>query len=91
MSTFGEVGHTQSASQTPGKATASLVLGILGLILPVPVVLNVLAIVFGNGAKREIDGSGGGLGGRGLATAGAVLGWVGLVAWAVILVAILAL
>lgn len=66
----------QGAS-TPGEATASLVLGILG-ILVCPIILSVLAIVFGLKAKNMIDASGGYLGGRGVAMAGLVLGIVGL-------------
>ena len=77
---------------TPGKATASLVLGILGMIIPfLSIVLSILAIVFGTGAKREIDASSGSLGGRGLATAGVILGWVGVVIWAFFLIAVFAL
>ena len=90
MSTYGDVAHSQSASRTPGKATASLVLGIVGLIL-IPILPSILAIVFGGSAKREIDGSGGSLGGRGLATAGIVLGWIALAIWAVFLIAVVAM
>lgn len=64
-------------SQSSGKATASLVLGIVGLVV-LPFVCSVLAIVLGRKARREIDASGGRLGGRGNATAGIVLGWIGL-------------
>lgn len=90
MSTYGEVTHTQSSSETPGKATASLVLGLVGLVL-IPIIPSILAIVFGNSAKQQIDGSGGRLGGRGLATAGVVLGWVALALWALFIVAVVAL
>ena len=90
MGTFGEVAPSPSAARTPGKATASLVLGILGLIL-LPLVCSTLAIVFGTIAKREIDASGGRLGGRGLAATGTVLGWVGLVVWALILILAIAM
>lgn len=60
-----------------GKATASLVLGICGLVV-CPLVCSVLALVFGLQARKEIDRSGGAVGGRGLAQAGVVLGWVGI-------------
>jgi uncharacterized protein DUF4190 len=43
--------------------------------------------VLGYVARGQIDRSGGGQGGRGLATAGIVLGWVGLGILAVIIVA----
>ena len=42
-----------SAGETSGKAIASLVLGIGGFVI-FPVVLSILAIVFGRSAKREI-------------------------------------
>jgi hypothetical protein len=63
--------------QTSGKATAALVLGILGLVL-CPLICSVLALVFGYQARSEIDASGGRISGRGSATAGVVLGWVGV-------------
>lgn len=65
-----------------GKATASLVLGILGLVV-CPLVLSVPAIVLGRGAMREIDASGGMIGGRSSAQAGFWLGVVGT-AWVVL-------
>jgi asparagine N-glycosylation enzyme membrane subunit Stt3 len=73
-----------SAGETSGKAIASLVLGIGGFVI-FPLVLSILAIVFGRQAKREIRERPG-LGGAGLATAGIVLGWVGV---ALIVVAVL--
>ena len=65
-----------SAGETSGKAIASLVLGIGGFVI-FPLVLSILAIVFGRSAKREIAERPG-LGGAGLATAGIVLGWIGV-------------
>jgi hypothetical protein len=62
---------------TPGSATAALILGICGLVV-CPWVCGPLALVYGNKARNEIDGSGGRLGGRGMATAGVVLGWIGI-------------
>ena len=41
-----------------------------------------LALVYGNKARKEIDSSGGRLGGRGMATAGIVMGWIGIGLWA---------
>jgi hypothetical protein len=52
------------------------VLGIGGFVI-FPVVLSIVAIVLGRSAKREIAERPG-LGGAGLATAGIVLGWVGV-------------
>jgi hypothetical protein len=65
------------APRTPGKATAALVLGIVGIFI-CPIVCSVLAIIFGQQAKREIDADPD-LGGRGVAQAGFILGIVGLV------------
>lgn len=63
--------------QTNGKATAALILGILGFVV-CPLVCSVLALVFGYQARNEIDASRGYQGGRGMAVAGIVLGWVGI-------------
>ena len=61
-----------------GKATAALVLGILGLVF-CPFVCSIAALVLGYQSRNEIDGSGGRQGGRSNATAGIVLGWIGIV------------
>ena len=63
--------------QSSGKATAALVLGILGLVL-CPFICSILALVFGYQGRNEIDASGGRMSGRGNATAGIVLGWIGV-------------
>ena len=62
-----------------GKATASLILGIVGLLLGFTVVIPVLAIIFGVRGRKEIDRSQGAITGRGKATTGLVLGIIGLV------------
>jgi hypothetical protein len=62
-----------SAPQTNGKAIASLVLSLLGI--------SILGVIFGHIASSEIKNSGGRQGGSGLATAGIVLGWLGMVGW----------
>lgn len=59
---------------TNGMAIASLVLGILWLYW----IGSILALVFGYVAKRQIDDSRGLQGGRGMAVAGIVLGWIGI-------------
>ena len=59
---------------TSGFAIASLVLSLVGGCG----IGSVLAIVFGNGAKREIQESRGQLTGEGMATAGIIVGWVGI-------------
>jgi len=62
---------------TSGEAIAALVLGICGLCV-LPLLGPVLALVFGYRARAEVDRSRGRTGGRGMAVAGIVLGWVGL-------------
>lgn len=62
-------------SEPSGKAIASLVLGLYWLLW----LGSILALVFGYQARAEIARSGGRLTGRGLATAGIVLGWIGMV------------
>jgi hypothetical protein len=79
-------GGTRQESKTNGSATAALVFGILGLLIGI---LSVPALVFGYSARRQIDGSGGVQGGRGMAIAGIVLGWIGAVLWAIWLILLL--
>jgi uncharacterized membrane protein len=59
------------------KATASLVLGIVGLFV-CPIICSVIAIVLGYSARNEIAASGGRMTGDSNATAGIILGWIGL-------------
>ena len=69
-----------------GKATAAMVLGILGLVL-FPVICSALAIIFGSLAMRqtsrdpELDG-------RGQAIAGLVMGIVGFLVAVLVLAAV---
>ena len=63
------------APQTNGLAIASLVLGIVWM----GGVGAILALVFGYISKNQIDASQGRQGGRGMAVAGIVLGWIGTV------------
>jgi hypothetical protein len=60
--------------QTNGMAIASMVLGILWLWW----IGSILALALGYSARGQIDRSGGRQGGRGMAIAGIVLGWVGI-------------
>jgi hypothetical protein len=69
-----------------GSATAALVFGILGLLIGI---LSVPALVFGYSAKGQIDRSGGGQGGRGMAIAGIVLGWIGAGLWLIWLILVI--
>jgi Domain of unknown function (DUF4190) len=77
---IGPPGPHAPPQQTDGMAVASLVLGIVGLVLTITVwigpICDVLAIVFGAMARRRLPE---GAPNRGMATAGFVLGIVGLV------------
>lgn len=70
--------------KTSGKAIASLVCGIIGLIIA-GIILGIVAVVLGVMAKREIAANPR-LSGAGLATAGIVTGAIGFVLAIVILV-----
>lgn len=59
---------------TNGLAIASMVLGIVWVYW----IGSILALIFGYIAKGQINASAGRQGGRGMAIAGIVLGWVGL-------------
>ncbi|CQR46411.1 hypothetical protein BN1058_00671 [Paraliobacillus sp. PM-2] len=68
--------HFNSTPQASGKAIASLVLGILSIIIPwIGFVLGIIAIVLANKAFKEIAHYQ--LGGRGMAVAGLTTGIVG--------------
>lgn len=69
--------HPQSGPgsiRTNGMAIASLVLGLIWVCS----IGSILALVFGYLARKQIDAAGGREAGRGLATAGIVLGWIGV-------------
>lgn len=68
--------------RTNGLAIASLVLGILWIYW----IGSVLAVVFGHVALRQIRKANGWQEGRGIAIAGAILGWVGVAILAVLLI-----
>ncbi|MER5364471.1 DUF4190 domain-containing protein [Streptomyces sp. NPDC002722] len=68
-------GYGYGAPLPSGKATASMVLGILGLVL-IPIILPIIALCLGISARRMADRGEGG--GRGQAVAGIVMGWVGI-------------
>ncbi len=71
--------------KTNGTAIASMVLGILWLYW----IGSALALMFGYRAKREIADSNGLQGGSGMATAGIVLGWIGMGFFALLIVGVL--
>jgi hypothetical protein len=59
------------------RATLALILGILGIVACM--VVAPFALVIGRGAVKDIDASGGRLGGRSMAQAGFILGVIGTV------------
>lgn len=69
---------------TSGFATASIVLGILGLMTPF-LIFNILATIFGSVALKAIAKSRIPLGGRGMALSGLVMGIVGLAVWGMLI------
>ncbi len=69
---------------TPGSAVAALLLGIVAVFPFCPWIFAIPALICGYSARRKIDAAGGALGGRGLAMAGIILGWVALVFWTLI-------
>jgi hypothetical protein len=67
-------GDPTGAALPTGKATASMVLGIVGLLL-IPIVAPIIALCLGISARRMADRGEGGA--RGQATAGMVMGIIG--------------
>lgn len=68
--------------KTSGMAIASLIFGILFLFFP----LNIVAIVLGHISLSQIKKSAGRLGGRGMAIAGLVLGYLGIAMIPIVLI-----
>jgi hypothetical protein len=87
---YQEQGPYYQPQGTSGEATASLILGICGLVI-CSLICSPLAIMYGKRAQRSIAASGGRLGGEGQATAGIIMGWigVGLLALGLVVVVIL--
>lgn len=65
------------SAPTSSTATISLIAGILGLTL-FPIIGSIVAVITGMMARREIRETEGALGGEGVATAGLILGWIGV-------------
>lgn len=73
--------------RTNGLAIASMVLGILWIYW----LGSILALVFGYVAKRQIAESQGTQSGSGMATAGIVLGWIGVGVFALMMLLFIAM
>ena len=82
-------GYGQASTSTNGLAIASLICGIANFVI-LGGIGAILAVIFGHIAKRQIRTTG--QGGNGLATAGLILGYIGI-AFAVIgiIIAIIAI
>ncbi len=78
MSDFSSTPSSGPAQQNSSTAVISLVMGILGWSF-FPVLGSIVAVITGHMAKKEIRESLGRLGGDGMATAGLILGYAGLV------------
>jgi type IV pilus assembly protein PilA len=79
--------HGQNQVQTDGKATASLVLGILSL-LCFGLLTGLPAIILGHISRGNIERSRGRLGGAGMALTGLILGYVSILSTILIIAAI---
>jgi len=76
--------YPQYPTAPPETSTAAIVAvigGILGLVGVLPLIGSIVGIIAGNSAKNDIRNRPGQVTGEGLAQAGVVLGWVGLVLW----------
>lgn len=73
-------GPSAASGQPPtsGKAVGSLVCSILGFFV-CAFFGHLIGIILGYSARKEIRNSGGALGGEGMAKAGIILGWIGVV------------
>jgi hypothetical protein len=70
-------GYPNAAPPNSSMALISLIAGILGLTF-IPIIGSIVAVITGPMARKEIRESAGGLSGDGLATAGIILGWIGI-------------
>jgi len=77
MSSQEQPGSVPQAVPNSGTAIVSLIFGILGLTF-FPLIGSIVALITGYSARNEIKESMGTLGGDGMATAGIVMGWVGI-------------
>ena len=78
--------QTATAVKNSGAAVASLVLGIIGLIFPfIPIIPSIMAIIFGIVGIGQVNRSNGALKGKGMATAGIILGILAF-AWIIVMI-----
>lgn len=70
-----------------GRGVAALILGIVGLILPIPLIPSLLALILGKSGQFRAD-SGRATNG-GVALAGAILGGIGVILWGIVIVIVI--
>lgn len=73
---YGGYGGYAAPRPTNGLAVASLVLSILGLVWILPVIGSIAGVIMGHSSLRQIAQRG--EGGRGMAMAGTIIGWIGI-------------
>lgn len=69
--------------ETESKAIIALVLSIVSFFL-LPVLPAIAALVLASSSKRDIEASGGRLGGEGMVTAAKVISWINIGMWVLI-------
>ena len=79
-----EVGgvREEAEQRTSGMAVASLVTGIIGMLL-IPIIFSLLAIIFGSVGMGQTNRPG--VKGHGMAVTGLILGVIGLIGWVIVL------
>jgi uncharacterized protein DUF4190 len=86
---YGVVGP---AKETPGTAVVAMILGIISFTLSCGPLTGIPALILGYKSRRQIDSDPNRYDGRGMATAGIILGWIGTILcggfWLVYLVVI---
>lgn len=75
-----------AAPKTNSLAIVSLVASIAGWVI-VPLIASIVGVITGHMALKQLRSSG--EGGRGLALAGTIVGWVGVAFWALIVIIII--
>jgi hypothetical protein len=80
-------GYGGGPQKTNGMATASMICGIVGLLL-FTIILSPLALIFGFVSRNQIARSGGAQKGKGFSTAGIVLGIIGIALIVILIVAV---
>ncbi|MCI0353466.1 MAG: DUF4190 domain-containing protein [Acidobacteria bacterium] len=74
-----------------GKAIASVILGAFAIPFAILLIPGILAVVFGNMALSEIKRSAGRVKGKGMATAGLVMGSLSVIAFPILIIAAIAI